>query len=1299
VPDAPHRPSLSHPAAEENAEGASTEGTATGNPDDVVLQPPSSLDYYGDEEWVSPPPERAQVRPPWWKRILGLPAPQKYSPRDILRHAWHEHVLWPQAWFHLLLFALLAFAFWMNAMGYWVAVIDDAYITFRYSDHFIHGQGLVYNLGERVEGFTNFTWMALLGVVIGLGGDPMFWAKALGFACSLGAMLGVVHFGSLFSRRRDPWNWMAAVPLAASAHFAHWSMMGLETQLQVVLLVWTFARFYQEIHDQRAWNLSPVLAALAAMTRIESLYYMTPLAAYSLVQVARGRLDWRKFLRWGLWAAAIFVPYFVWKYTYFGDIAPNTYYAKKVYTDTHDRGIAHILYWYLAQGDALRNLWLVPLLLVLLWPRPVGILILGPLVLNVFYVYYVNGDWMPNLRFLQVAAPFMGLLLLLGIRWVQQTLHDWQETGRPPPAGRNGVFWLAAEIAVFGSWIWLLFFRAGPLFRGNAAASPKVWIIAFISVIALILMRWLSGWNLSHRSVFQGFGASGEGESATEVQGAEASRCGLSPGEGCRRADGPGSASRGMCIAWMGVEWALFMALGIMAILFAPAIRELISVFLNNIRITFYDFGLSSTPPQTQVEAAHLSSYVLFFLIVAILGLGWVARFVSRGRLARSLVRWPVYLGLAMLLASYAHVQLGIGSVYIFDKNPSSYPRAADALRWDTIRRTMHSGFSPPLQNVADWILNNCQSNTTIFMSDIGYPLWLNPHISLIDVDGLTNKVVADAPSARGKNKSAEEFVSESIEETKLRQPLSPQELNALEAEVRAALPAAESEEPNATLKTLLDERMRKAKLEKPLPEGVLLQARADGIRRYHDARWKRAARYVLQRQPEYMNIFLTHSNQNDPKSTGWPYPDISKEVYNSPEFKENYVEMEALNKYFASWNHFFRRKDVPVGISPEEKVLRLTAGVRRNPRMSYLYLDLAEALVKAGAPYEGEPRDLLHRAVSRFRGNDQFLNRLAQWGVQQKDEVLAVEAWKASLQANPRQDWLFRQICGFYIGKDEFENAIDVARTAIESSYYRGDAHLLGLLTRIPEKAKESGRTDLADAVWKLVLQATPDQDWIYRGAADYYMAEGRLDDAIRAIEAGIEHAAGTSLDLHLAYLLEQAGRIDEAESVLLAAAEKDHHRNARDYLDLGALRGRHNRLEAALEAYRTVLQIDPRNIQARDAVADLEKRLGVAGSESSTLRSLGPPGALPTPKPTPVYTTGTLPSVPLPARKTPAPVAAPDTPTTDRSTAAVPTPRLAVVPPKPAPVPTKSAPAKPTPFFHGSPETRYGDGSTGPK
>ena len=66
----------------------------------------------------------------------------------------------PSLFFLCLVLLLLGHAFYFNYIS------DDAFITFRYADNFIRGKGLVYNAGERVEGYTNFLWLILLSLFI-----------------------------------------------------------------------------------------------------------------------------------------------------------------------------------------------------------------------------------------------------------------------------------------------------------------------------------------------------------------------------------------------------------------------------------------------------------------------------------------------------------------------------------------------------------------------------------------------------------------------------------------------------------------------------------------------------------------------------------------------------------------------------------------------------------------------------------------------------------------------------------------------------------------------------------------------------------------------------------------------------------------------------------------------------------------------------------------------------------------------------------------------------------------------------
>ncbi|MFN9706963.1 MAG: hypothetical protein ACK595_19380, partial [Planctomycetota bacterium] len=74
-------------------------------------------------------------------------------------------------------------------------VSDDAFISLRYAERLLAGDGLTWTDGERVEGYSNLLWVlavaALHGVLhdgLGLGVDLVAAARLLGYGCGAAAL-------------------------------------------------------------------------------------------------------------------------------------------------------------------------------------------------------------------------------------------------------------------------------------------------------------------------------------------------------------------------------------------------------------------------------------------------------------------------------------------------------------------------------------------------------------------------------------------------------------------------------------------------------------------------------------------------------------------------------------------------------------------------------------------------------------------------------------------------------------------------------------------------------------------------------------------------------------------------------------------------------------------------------------------------------------------------------------------------------------------------------------------------------
>src|SRR5947207_2165113 len=68
-------------------------------------------------------------------------------------------------------------------------VTDDTFIHLQYARHVAHGEGFVFNPGERVYGSTSPLWVLLLAGGMRLGFDGLAVAKVLGALATLAALL------------------------------------------------------------------------------------------------------------------------------------------------------------------------------------------------------------------------------------------------------------------------------------------------------------------------------------------------------------------------------------------------------------------------------------------------------------------------------------------------------------------------------------------------------------------------------------------------------------------------------------------------------------------------------------------------------------------------------------------------------------------------------------------------------------------------------------------------------------------------------------------------------------------------------------------------------------------------------------------------------------------------------------------------------------------------------------------------------------------------------------------------------
>jgi hypothetical protein len=133
---------------------------------------------------------------------------------------------------------------------------EDAYITFRYAKNLAIGNGLQYNPGERVMGFTSPLWTVWCALGYRLSGAPVDWAR---FWSVAGEAVTMVLMAVLLRRHAGRASaWCFAFFFAAWPFLAATAVSGMETSVMLTLIV------LAAVLAERGSPLAgPALAALA----------------------------------------------------------------------------------------------------------------------------------------------------------------------------------------------------------------------------------------------------------------------------------------------------------------------------------------------------------------------------------------------------------------------------------------------------------------------------------------------------------------------------------------------------------------------------------------------------------------------------------------------------------------------------------------------------------------------------------------------------------------------------------------------------------------------------------------------------------------------------------------------------------------------------------------------------------------------------------------------------------------------------------------------------------------------------
>jgi arabinofuranosyltransferase len=202
---------------------------------------------------------------------------------------------------------------------------DDAYISYHYAENLVDGKGLVFNPGERVEGYSNFLYVLLmalaflvtsrdgvyffsvfLNLIFAIGAWWVFAAHLRGRLGDVSALAG----GLLFALCLPLWVAVAS---------------GMETCLVLLLYVgiWVVVERVASEPDSRHLVLLCILTALSVLARVDG--FLPPGIAVLYLGLKRQR---RAAVACALTLLATLGLQESWRLYYYHALLPTTYYVK-----------------------------------------------------------------------------------------------------------------------------------------------------------------------------------------------------------------------------------------------------------------------------------------------------------------------------------------------------------------------------------------------------------------------------------------------------------------------------------------------------------------------------------------------------------------------------------------------------------------------------------------------------------------------------------------------------------------------------------------------------------------------------------------------------------------------------------------------------------------------------------------------------------------------------------------------------------------------------------------------------------
>jgi arabinofuranosyltransferase len=305
-------------------------------------------------------------------------------------------------------------------------LFDDAMIAMRYAWNFSHGNGLVWNTGERIEGFTTMSLTLLMSAITWITNNKSVSCLVMQIIGTVVMLLYAWTNIKISQKLFKPINLHSGNKHLANFHFwlpvfifilslsyyplLYWSLLGMETGILALLISLIILRVFQE--KAQPDFLLAALYGLAYYTRPDAAIPIAIFIIYRLWFLYRNygfKNAFRSAILEGIILLSFVIAIHFFRYYYYGKLVPNTYQLKIVGMSLAFRIQNGFGFIKLFLKETI-FLWPFIILALTFKPKKQAVLLVSLFIASILYQIWTGGDpWI----FWRMMSPYVPLMFII----------------------------------------------------------------------------------------------------------------------------------------------------------------------------------------------------------------------------------------------------------------------------------------------------------------------------------------------------------------------------------------------------------------------------------------------------------------------------------------------------------------------------------------------------------------------------------------------------------------------------------------------------------------------------------------------------------------------------------------------------------------------------------------------------------------------------------------------------------------------------------------------------------------------